>query len=121
MEPQSLRQPSTSSSGNSRGSVKTSSPTSMERPARFRWCPMCRLDRKKLHPESGLCMRCHKETYPRKEYCRPHHSKRKIMEKLPPEWDYRIMDENGREVWASDLRERYIAETRPVGRIHKGH
>lgn len=32
------------------------------------------------------------------------------------DWDARIIDENGEEVWALDLAKRYLDQTRPVGR-----
>lgn len=35
-------------------------------------------------------------------------------------FDYRVIDENGREVWASDLIKRYKRETKPRP-IHKGN
>jgi len=35
-------------------------------------------------------------------------------------WDYRILDENHREVWASELQKRYIRETRPRGLHRRG-
>lgn len=34
-------------------------------------------------------------------------------EQLRSPFDYRLLDENGREVWASDLIKRYKRETRP--------